>query len=310
MKEPYDELSLLEFFKRFPDEGSCWAELVRIRWPKGRACPSCSKAMGFVQTRRVFQCNRCRKQVSVTAGTVFHQSHVPLQKWFWAIFLMATSSKGISMLNLQKHLGIKSYRSVWLMGHKIRQAMLQREGLYKLKGTVQVDHIKVGTQSLEDRRKRREVRQSQFLMGVQEGATKDYPRFVTFEQLATGFKEEVLPALAKRIAKGSKLKSDAAGAFEQAKKEGYDVKQIPFATRPEEAKDHLKWIHWLTTNLKRGLMSTYHGCFPKYRKAYLAEFAYRFNRRHWPYQAFDRLLVACIQGRSLSLKKLRNEQEA
>jgi transposase-like protein len=306
-KEPYDELSLLEFFKRFPDEDSCWTELVRLRWPKGKSCPTCGKGMGFVKTRRVFQCNPCHKQVSVTAGTMFHQSHIPLQKWFWAIFLMATSSKGISMLNLRKHLGIKSYQAVWLMGHKIRNAMIQREGLYQLKGKVQVDQIKIGTQTLENRRKIREDRHSQFLMGVQEGVSQNYPRFVTFEQLASGFKEEILPALEKRIAKGSTLKSDAAGAFKEAEKKGYGVHQISFSKEPGKAKEHLNWIHWLSSNLKRGLVSTYHGCFPKYRKAYLAEFAYRFNRRYWPYQVFDRLLVACIQGKRITLKELRNQ---
>jgi transposase-like protein len=306
-KEPYDELSLLEFFKRFPDEETSWTELVRIRWPKGKSCPTCGKGMGFVQTRRVFQCNPCHKQVSATAGTMFHQSHIPLQKWFWAIFLMATSSKGISMLNLRKHLGIKSYQAVWLMGHKIRHAMIQREGLYQLKGKVQVDQIKIGTQNLENRRKIREDRHSQFLMGVQEGTIKDYPRFVTFEQLASGFKEEILPALEKRIAKGSMLKSDAAGVFEQAAKKGYEVQPVSFTKEPNKTKEHLKWIHWLSSNLKRGLVSTYHGCFPKYRKAYLAEFAYRFNRRYWPYQAFDRLLAACIQGKRITLKTLRNQ---
>lgn len=127
-KEPYGELSLLGFFKRFPDEGACWKELVRLRWPKGKICPGCGKAMGFVQTRRVFQCNPCHKQISVTAGTMFHQSHLPLQKWFWAIFLMATSPKGVSMRYLQKQLGIKNYRTAWLLGHKIRRAMIQREG--------------------------------------------------------------------------------------------------------------------------------------------------------------------------------------
>lgn len=307
-KEPYDELSLLEFFKRFPDEETCWTELVRLRWPKGKSCPACGKAMGFVQTRWVFQCNRCHKQISVTAGTIFHQSHIPLQKWFWAIFLMATSSKGISMLNLRRHLGIKSYRAVWLMGHKIRHAMIQREGLYQLRGKVQVDHITVGTQTQEDRRERREERHSQFVMGVQEGGTRDYPRFVTFEQLATAFKEDILPAIEKRIAKGSTLKTDDAGAFKDAKEKGYHLEPVSFSKQREKAKEHLKWIHWLSTNLKRGLVSTYHGCFPKYRKAYLAEFAYRFNRRYWPHQAFDRLLVACIQGKRITLKKLRNEQ--
>jgi transposase-like protein len=303
-KEPYDELNLLNFFKRFPDEGSCWTELVRIRWPKGKACPRCGQAMGFVQTRRLFQCRRCRKQISATAGTMFHQSHLPLQKWFWAIFMMATSPKGVSMRYLQKQLGIKNYRTAWLLGHKIRHAMIQREGRYQLKGKVQVDQIKIGIQTLENRRKIREDRHTQFLMGVQEGASTGYPRFVSFEQLASGFKEEILPALEKRVVKGSTLKSDAAGAFEQAEKKGYNVHQVPFSKEPDKAKEHLKWIHWLSVNLKRGLASTYHGCFPKYRKAYLAEFAYRFNRRYWPHQVFDRLLVACIQGKSATLKEI------
>lgn len=305
-KEPYDQISLLEFFQRFPDEDACWAELVRLRWPKGKNCPDCGNGMGLVKTRRVFQCNPCRKQVSATAGTMFHQSHIPLQKWFWAIFLMATSSKGISMLNLKKHLGIKSYQAVWLMGHKIRSAMGQREKLYQLKGQVQVDEFSVGRQNYDERREIREDRRGHFLIGVQESASTGAPRFVTFEQLAASFKENILPALEKRIAKGSRLKSDGAGAFKEAEKHGFKVDQVSFTKDPEKAKEHLKGVYWLQSNLKRGLVSTYHGCFPKYRHAYLAEFAYRFNRRHWPRQAFNRLLVACIQGQRVTLKGLRN----
>jgi hypothetical protein len=67
----------------------------------------------------------------------------------------------------------------------------------------------------------------------------------------------------------------------------------------------MKWIHWLSSNLKRGVVSTYHGCFPKYRKAYLAEFAYRFNRRYWPHQVFDRLLLACLNAPKITLRDLR-----
>jgi len=303
-KNPYGELSLLDFQKRFPTEVSCWDYVAKMRWPKGLECPTChGKKTGFIKTRRLLECRSCGRQTSITAGTIFHKSRMPLRKWFWAIFLMATSSKGVSMCNLQKHLRIKSYRAAWLMGHKIRRAMIEREGLYKLKGKVQVDEITVGTQTYEDRLKRREDRHAHFLMGVQEGKTKDYPRFVSFEQLEAAFNKEMLPLLDKRIAKGSKLKTDAASVFEQAA--GYKVEQVPFSTEPEKAKKHLKWIHWLSSNLKRGLTSTYHGCFPKYRKAYLAEFAYRFNRRYWPHQAFDRLLYACLQTKQITLAELR-----
>ena len=212
------------------------------------------------------------------------------------------------MRNLQKHLSIKSYRAVWLMGHKIRHAMIQREGLYRLKGNVQADEISIGRQTYQDRLKRREDRHTRFLMGVQEGKTqdkgKDYPQFVSFEQLEAAFNKEMLPLLEKRIAKGSTLKTDASGVFEQARQHGYKVEAMTFATEREKAKEHLKWIHWLSSNLKRGLVSTYHGCFPKYRKAYLAEFAYRFNRRYWPKQSFDRLLVACLNVPTITERQL------
>jgi transposase-like protein len=304
-KEPYDELSLPDFQKRFPNEASCWSELVRIRWPKGHRCPACHKPMGFIETRRVFQCSQCRKQVSATAGTIFHKSHLPLQKWFWTIYLMAISPKGVSMRNLQKHLGIRSYQTVWLMGHKIRQAMMQRDDLYKLKGKIQVDEITLGSQSRETRRILRENRNNRFLMGVQEGKTRNYPRFVTFQELESFFKEDLLDKIERTMEKGSLLKADGAGSYSGAKKKGYKVKQVTFGQEPEKAKKHLQWIHWVSSNIKRGLVSTYHGCFPKYRKAYLAEFAYRFNRRYWPGQSFERLLLACIMGKSKTLKDVK-----
>jgi hypothetical protein len=304
-RKPYGEMSLLVFQNRFPTEEACWDHLARLRWPKAVECPGCGgKKVGFIKTRRLMECRGCGRQKSATAGTIFHKSHLPLRQWFWAIYLMGTTPKGVSMRYLQKHLGIKNYRTAWLMGHKIRHAMVQREGLYRLKGTVQVDEIKLGRQNHAARRKRREDRHTKFLMGVQEGDTKNYPRFVSFEQLETAFKDEVLPALEKRVAKGSRLKSDGAGAFRQAEKRGYAVAQVPMTKEPDKAKEHLKWIHWLSSNLKLGLASTYHGCSPKYRKAYLAEFAYRFNRRYWPHQAFDRLLFACIQGKQITLSAL------
>lgn len=203
------------------------------------------------------------------------------------------------MRNLQKHLGIKSYRAVWLLGHKIRHAMTQREGLYKVQGRVQADEIKIGTQSLENRRKLRQDKHSRFLIAVQEGL-KGNPRFVTFEELESYFKEDLLPKIEKRIAKGSTLKTDGNESYAAAKALGYQIDKVAFDREPAKAKAHLKWVYWLTSNLKRGLVSTYHGCFPKYRKAYLAEFAYRFNRRYWPHQAFDRLLVACIQNPTIT----------
>lgn len=120
------------------------------------------------------------------------------------------------------------------------------------------------------------------------------PRFLSFEELETIYEEHVVPAIKKNVRAGSKIKSDGSGVYVKAQKEGYKHERSVEMKEPEKTHEHLKWINIITSNLKRYLLSTHHGVFPKYRKAFLAEFAYRFNRRYWPNQAFDRLLYACI----------------
>lgn len=303
--KPYHEMSLLDFQNCFPDEETCWDYAATMRWHDGFRCPFCQhNKADKLKSRKVFECRKCRKQISVTTGTIFHKSRIPLRKWFWAIFLMATAKKGISMLYLQKQLGIKSYRAVWLMGHKIREAMKQRDDLYILKGTVAVDEIYIGgTQSIEDKRKFGSNK-TPFLIAVEE-KNSDQPRFVSFEELESIYEQHVLPALEKNIQKDSVLKSDGAGAYVKACKKSYSHQRSVAIKNPEETHEHLKWVNLLTSNLKRFLLSTYHGVNPKYRKKYLAEFAYRFNRRYWPRQAFDRLLFACLSGIKITLPELK-----
>jgi len=226
-----------------------------------------------------------------------------LRKWFWAIFLIATSKKGVPALFLQKQLGIKTYRAAWLLGQKIRQAMIQRDAQYQLHGTIQADEIFIGgKQSHEERRQK--SNKTPFLIMVEE---KDDggPKFLTFEELETIYEEHVIPALEKNVQKKSKLKTDGAGAYVKAKKKGYKQKRVVTMKDPDKGHQHLKWVNLITSNLKRYLLSTHHGTHPKYRKYYLAEFAYRFNRRSWPAQAFDRLLYACIMANPVHLPDLK-----
>jgi transposase-like protein len=300
----YTEISLLEFQDKFPTEESCLDYLIKMRWPQGVKCPCCADSkLDYIRTRRAFECRGCRKQIYVTAGTIFHKSRVPLRKWFWAIFLMATSKKGVSMLYLQKQLGIKSYRTAWLMGHKIRQAMIQRNGLYMLEGMVEADEIFIGGKQSLDERRKAGSNKTPFLIAVQENQ-EGGPRFLSFEELETIYEQHVAPAIKKHIRSGSTIKSDGDGVYVKASKEGYKHLRSVAMKEPEQTYEHLKWINTITSNLKRYLLSTHHGVFPKYRKAFLAEFAYRFNRRYWPYQAFDRLLYACVHAHPVPLPVL------
>lgn len=306
-RKPYHDLSLLDFQDRFPDEQSCLDYLIKMHWPNGWKCPKeCLAKIDTVKKQKsfVFECRRCGTQAYPTSGTIFHKSRLPLRKWFWAIFLMATSKKGVSMLYLQQQLGIKSYRAVWLMGQKIRYAMLERDALYTLNGTVQADEIFIGGKQTLKQRRITGTNKTAFLIGVEEDELQK-PRFVTFEELEAVYDHSILMAIQKNIKKGSAIKSDGAIAYAKAKKKGYEHLGMVYTHNPEETAEHLKWVNILTSNLKRFLLSTYSGVFPKYRSAYLAEFAYRFNRRFWPYQAFDRLLFACINTNPITLPALR-----
>ena len=133
-------LSLLQFQKKFGTEKACQKQLFRLRWPEGFKCPRCGHAEAyFHRTRHLYQCKSCGYQASLTAGTVFHKTRTPLTKWFWLIWLMGRQKSGVSMLSMQRMLEIKSYKTIWIMGHKIRQAMADRDAYYKLAGLIEMD---------------------------------------------------------------------------------------------------------------------------------------------------------------------------
>ena len=208
------------------------------------------------------------------------------------------------MLYLQKQLEIRSYETAWLMGQKIRQAMTQRDALYSLKGNVQADEIFIGGRQSFDKRREYGTNKTPFLIAVEESKSSN-PRFVSFEELESIYDEHLIPALNKKVKKGSRLKTDGSGGYINASKDGdYKHERSVYMKDKVKTQEHLKWVNTLTSNLKRFLLSTYHGIDHKYRKAYLSEFAYRFNRRYWPRQAFDRLLFACIYGKPAPLPVL------
>jgi len=304
-KKPYKEMVLIDFYERFPNEQACWDYFLSLRWPEGFICPACQGTKGcFKPSRKLFECYNCKHQTSLIAGTVFEKTRIPLTKWFWFIFFMATSKKGVSMLYLQEQLRIKTYKTIWSMGHKIRKGMAVRDAMYELQGIVETDEIFIGGKQTLDEKRKFGDNKTPFFMAVEENQNGG-PRFVTFEEVESVFAKHVLPAIEKNIKKGSKLISDAGCDHVNTEEKGYEHERYIESKDPETAHEKLKWINMLTSNLKRFLLSTHHGVYPKYRKAYLAEFAYRFNRRYWPAQTFDRLLYACIHSDPVTLRELK-----
>jgi hypothetical protein len=213
------------------------------------------------------------------------------------------------MLYLQTQLGIKSYSTIWLMGHKIRHAMAHRDSLYTLGGNVETDEIFIGGKQSLTLRREDGTNKTPFLIMVEENNFGG-PKFLSFDELESIYEKHVMPALEKKIRKGSTLKSDGAGVYVKAKEKGFENDRVVVQKEPEKGHEHLKWVNLVTSNLKRYLLSTHHGVFPKYRKSFLAEFAYRFNRRTWPYQAFDRLLYACIYCDTITLDELTIQSDS
>ena len=140
MPKKYKELSLIEFQKEFQDDEACAKHIVAQRWPDGFTCPQCGHSEAwYLSKRHLYDCKICRFQTSVTAGTIFHKTRTPLVKWYWMIYHMAMDKVGVSIAEMQRLLDIKQYRTAWLMAHKIRKAMSDRDAQYSLAGLVEMD---------------------------------------------------------------------------------------------------------------------------------------------------------------------------
>ena len=137
-------LTLFDYQKQFSTEEDCYNYLFKHRWPNGFVCPKCGGIEYYmIYQHKRFQCKQCRHQTSLTAGTVFHNLRQPLRVLFMAVYLIATSKKGLSAMELRRKLGIQGYKTAWLLMHKIRTAMAS-SGKFLLNRMVEVDETYIG----------------------------------------------------------------------------------------------------------------------------------------------------------------------
>src|ERR687893_2240162 len=142
-RETKGDMDLPKLVDRFGSEDKCHAYLEELRWPDGVRCPRCDSAkISRIQKRRQFDCDACRYQFSVRVGTIFHDSKLPLWKWFLAIYLMSESKKGVSANQLKRVLGV-AYKTAWYLCHRIRAAVADADNSL-LSGIVEVDETFVG----------------------------------------------------------------------------------------------------------------------------------------------------------------------
>lgn len=295
-------LDLTEFQQKFCTEEACMAHLFALRWPDGYKCPRCGHdRYCFHSTRRLYQCSKCKYQVSVTAGTVFHKTRTPLAKWFWMIFMMARQKSGVSMLGLQRMLAIKTYKTVWVMGHKIRKAMADRDAQYQLAGLVEMDDAFVGSRKVGPGGRGARGRSKILVAAENRGK---HAGFAVMRQVPAVSSNQILSLARDKITEGSTIRSDGWHAYEMLASNHFEHDRL-VVSNDKQAVRKLKWVHLMTANIKGNIRGVYHGVSAKHLDRYLAEFSYRFNRRFWDTQLFDRALTACASTFTVTFAELR-----
>jgi transposase-like protein len=268
MDEDYPR-SLAELETRFATEAACLAYLAALRWPDGFVCPACGGTQAWNTTRGLRHCRQCGTQTSVTAGTLFHRTRLPLPLWFRAIWHVTSQKYGANALGLQRVLGM-SYETAWQWLHKLRRAMV-RPGRDHLAGCVQVDETYMGGRKKPGKRGRGAAGKAMVAIAVEDKSSQGIGR-IRLQPLPNASAASLGRFARATIAPGSVIATDDWLGYGPLASCGYTHRVLP----PKE----LVLPHLVASLVKRWLLGTYQGAVkPTHLAYYLDEFTFRFNRR-------------------------------
>ena len=328
--------TLLQFASRFRTEKQCTAYLYALRWPNGFVCPKCgtTKAGPLKAISGAMECEN-RHMTTVTAGTALHRSKIPLQTWFMGAWLVATLKPGISAVQFQRQLGLTRLETAWTMLHKLRSALVAPEQ-DKLNGEcnnashtehwIEIDEVYVGGKESGKERSGRGAESKALVMVAVEvhgwpagkgdpaddesgneggkkrrgGKTDNELELRTkagrcrMRVVEDGKAATILPFILDNVERGSVIWTDDNPAYNAASRAGYHR----MITVAKGDANPLPTLGRVTTNLKRWLIGTHKGAVQaQHLQAYLNEFTFRFNRRDYPWIAFNRVLSLAALGR-------------
>ena len=294
-------MNIMKLMQEFGTDEKCRTTLEGLRWPDDPQCPKCdSKSLSRVQKREVFDCNSCRYQFSVTAGTIFHDTHLPLQKWFMAIYLIVESKKGISANQMKRMIGV-SYKTAWYLCHRIRAAMTEHAPK-KLTGTVEVDEAYIG--------------------GKRIGGGQGKGNYLSNKAIVAGIiqrggdvRMSVIPNSSRKVLHDFINKHADDSTKEIMTDEWRSYRGIGDHNTKHRTVNHQKkqWVRGknIHTNtienvwslLKRSVVGSYHKISKKHLNAYLDELEWRYNNRENPY-LFRDTLTKLIGAENMEYQKL------
>jgi len=268
--------TLLEMEQRFATEEQCRAYLAALRWPEGFVCPKCGgrKAWPAQRGRRI--CAGCRHQATVTAGSIFQDSRLPLRLWCRAIWNVTSQKNGASALGLQRVLGLGSYQTAWTVLHKLRRAMV-RPGRDQLSGRVEVDETQIGGPGHKGRGS-----PTKALVVI--AAQEDGPGIgrIRMARVPDGSAEHLLGFIQAAVVPGAAVHTDGWKPYQGLAGLGYAHEITRLKGQPlSTATEVLPRVHRVASLLKRWLLGTHQGAIaPEHLDYYLDEFTFRFNRRN------------------------------
>ena len=296
-------MNLCEVLLKFGDDAKCRSYLEALRWPDKVTCPNClSDKISRILARNQYDCDSCRYQFSVTAGTIFHDSHLPLMKWFATVYLMCESRKGISANQIKRMMGI-SYKTAWYLCHRIRAAM-KAINAEPLSGTVEMDETYIGGKQ-RGVGQRAAKRAKQVVIGIRQ--RNGDLRFFHAEDAKTG-------TLAKYIKENIStdvdvIVTDELPAYHKALGE-LDAKHETVCHSAGEyvrGEVYTNTVESAFSLLNRGIIGSWHKLSAKHLAAYLDEMCFRFNNRKNSFLFRDTLLQM-LKSENVEYKELIKEE--
>jgi len=275
-------MNVIEVNDKLRSDEQCLAYLESRRWPDGVRCVTCgcdkisritskSKKQAI---RKLYQCLEpsCKQQFTATSGTLFHDSHLPLHKWFLAMAFMTQAKKGMSAKQLQAHLGLKSYQTAWYLCHRIRKAM-EEIGGSPLGGIVEVDETHVSGRY--DRRRKRGPWETTIVAGMVERGGR-----VRTQKILTASKQVLVGMVRDNVLPTATVMTDELNSYRSL---STVVAKHEFVRHTAEewvrGDTHTNTIEGCWSLLKRGIVGSFHKISVKHLDRYLAEFDFRFNNR-------------------------------
>lgn len=303
------ETTLADMLTKFNNDDKCRQYLEELRWPAGPACPKCeSKNIARVGGREgVLRCQDCDAHFTVTAGSVFHDSHLPLTKWFLATHLICESKKGMSALQIKRMLGIGGYKTAWHLCHRIRQAMTKGNAAEPLlSGTVEIDDTWVGGVNRKKGSISRKDNKT-VVVGITERGGK--LRMVVVPNVS---RPEIEKAVTQYVSKDVELIiSDEFSSYDFALRKmfGGKYKKINHSVAFAEGKINTNSIENRFSLLKRGIVGSWHKVSVKHLQRYLEEVSFRFSQRENPY-LFSETLLNLLTADPLTFDSLIGKKAA